>query len=247
MATPRPEPGFLEYKQRIVYSLLRAAARVGLRLRLPLDQMTDLMRMAFFQEAREANGLELGQIAALFGKSLRTVSSLHNRFRGDFFAPERDRQLRREIAALLERGPCGVADIAEAFADHSSVEVAAAVDDLVRERIVLRDADRLRRNPEAHDFFSEGDIVGRVDGLNRTMDILAEAAFRRLLEASPDPAATARSFVFAAEPDEFRRLIDEVLTRIRDQAIAADEAARRGEAPRMHAITLAATPMEDLP
>jgi hypothetical protein len=49
----RQPAAFLEYKHRVVYSLLRAAVRVGFRLHLPLSQMVDLLEMAFFQEARE--------------------------------------------------------------------------------------------------------------------------------------------------------------------------------------------------
>jgi hypothetical protein len=236
---------FLEYKQRIVYSLLRAAARVGLRLKLPLDQVTDLMRMAYFQEARERNGLELGDIAALFGKSLRTVASLHQRYRGDFFAPEHDVQLRRQVAGYLNDGPRTLGEIEAHFAPRTAIEIAAAVEDLVRERVVLEDGGRLRRNPEAHDFFSDSDIVARVDGLNRTMDVIAEGVFRRLLSATPDPAAAARSYVFAADPKTFESMLEKLLASIREQAIAADDEARLAGKPQLHAITFAATPMED--
>ncbi|MEM6929077.1 MAG: hypothetical protein AAF602_19215, partial [Myxococcota bacterium] len=93
-----PSRGFLELKQRVVYSLMRAAARVGVRLQLPLKSVTSLLQMAYFQEAREARGLNLDAIAALFGTSLRTVSTLHHRFRSDFFAPEQEVALRRAIA-----------------------------------------------------------------------------------------------------------------------------------------------------
>jgi hypothetical protein len=236
---------FLEYKQRLVYSLLRAAARVGLRLKLPLDQMTDLTRLAYFQEARERNGLELGQIAALFGKSLRTVATLHQQFRGDFFAPEQEVQLRREIAGHLNEGPHTLAEITTRFAPRTPIEIAAAVEDLVRQRVLIEDGERLRRNPEAHDFFSEGDIVARIDGLNRTMDVIAEGVFRRLVASTPDPAAVARSYVFAADPKRFQALLEDLLARLREDAIAADDAARKEGQPRLHAITLAATPMED--
>ena len=239
------QAGFLEYKQRIVYSLLRAAARVGLRLRLPLDQLTDLLRLAVFEEAREAKGLDLAQIAALFGKSLRTVSSLHHQFRSDFLSPEHERQLRRDMAAALNDGPCTHDELLARFPGNKPLELAAAIDDLVRERIVLREQERLRRNPEAHDFFSEGDIVARVDGLNRTMDVLAEAVFRRLLEPSADPSAIARTYVFAADTATFQRFTEGLLARIREDAITADDAARQAGRPQLHAITLAATPMED--
>ena len=76
------EPGtgdkYLLYKQRIVFSLLRAAARVGVRLGMPLKQMALLQEMACFREARLTQGMKLDAIAELFDKSLRTVSSLNH-------------------------------------------------------------------------------------------------------------------------------------------------------------------------
>src|SRR5436190_3187854 len=159
----RQPAAFLEYKHRVVYSLLRAAVRVGFRLHLPLSQMVDLLEMAFFQEARETRGLELAQIAKLFGRSLRTITTLNQRFRGDFFAPEHEVQLRRDLAAALAAQPRTEAELRESF-DRPEAEISAAIEDLVRGRRILRDGDQLRRNPEDHDFFDETNLVGRIDG-----------------------------------------------------------------------------------
>lgn len=238
--------GFLQYKQRIAYSLFRAAARIGLKLGLPLDQMTQLFRMAYFEEARETHKLDLGAIADLFGKSLRTVSSLHNQYRGDFFAPERDVQFRREVAAAIRQSPMTKAEVADTFADRKAVEVAAAIDDLLRERRILEDAKGiLRRNPEDHQFFNEADIVGRVDGLNRQMDIFAATVWNRLIEDRPPPTAVARSYVFAGQEKDVRKLLDDVLQLTLDRAIEADETAQSTDGGNRYGITIAASPLEE--
>jgi transcriptional regulator with XRE-family HTH domain len=243
----RRAAAFLEYKHRVVYSLLRAAVRVGFRLHLPLAQMVDLLEMAFFQEARETRGLELAAIAGLFGKSLRTVTTLNQRFRGDFFAPEHEVQLRRELAAALAARPRTEAELREAFRERSDPEIKAALEDLLRGRRILRDGDTLRRNPEDHDFFDETNLVGRIDGLNRQMDVLAETVWRRLIEPDEGAAAAARSYVFAARDEEFEALVSDVLALLQGRAIAADASAQDKGAGKRRGITIAATDLEDVP
>lgn len=236
--------GFLEFKQRVLYSLFRAAAQVGLRLNMQIDQMVSLFQMAYFQEAREGREMELGEIADLFGKSLRTVSSLHQRYRSDFFAPEREVQFRRDIAEVLQEKPVSREDLAAAFPSRTPEDVAAAVDDLLREKRILEDGTLLRRNPEHHDFFDEADIVRRVDGLNRQMDIVASTVFTRLLDGDAN-AAAARTYVFAARDEDFHALVDDMLEMLRERAIAADAAAQDAGVRTRHGFTFAAGPLEE--
>jgi PAS domain-containing protein len=242
------DPGarFLEYKQRLVYSLLRAAARVALKLRLPLDQLASLAQMAYFQEARAGQGLKLDAIAGLFGKSLRTVSTLHNRFRGDFFAPEHEVALRRAIAALVNHRPADDARLRAAFADVPEVELASAIDDLVRAGVIVRDGAVWRRNPAAHDFLgaTPDDLVARIDGLNRQMDVVAATVWHRLVEPGDRPAL-ARTFVFHASDRDLQAMIDATAQGVRERAIAADVAFdATGDGGRV-GFTFAAAPLEE--
>lgn len=237
--------GFLNYKQRIIYSLFRAVSRIGMRLSMPLEPMLKLFQMAYFHEARSERGLGLHEVADLFGKSLRTVSSLHNRYRGDFFAPENDVQLRRDLAGRLASGPKNEEELAKDFNHIKAVELAAALEDLVRERRILRDGSLFRRNPEDHDFFSESDILARVDGLNRQMDIVAEAVWHRFLDVESDRPAMARSYVFAGENAEFAAMLEKVSTYIRDRAIEVDESAVIAGGSQKRAITFAAATLKE--
>ncbi len=239
--------GFLEYKSRVVYSLLRVVARIGIRLRLPLDKVGFLLKMAYFQEARDGQGLELEPIADLFGKSLRTVSTLNRQFHSDFFAPEREIQFRRDLAALLNKRACARAEFADLFPERNDNDLAAALDDLIREGRVVETNGRYRRNPEDHDFFDEHDFARRIDGLNRQMDIIAETVWTRLADPNAATSAAARSYVFAASNADFERLIEGVLAKLRQEAIAADDAAQEQNIQGRRAITIAAVtlPGED--
>ena len=242
-----PNGGFLELKQRVTYSLLRAAARVGLRSRLSLKQMVSLMQMAYFREAREEQGHTLDAIAEVFGKSLRTVSTLHHQYRSDFFAPEKQVAFRRAIAALVNHAPADLDRLRLAFPDVSEAELIYALEDLQREgTLVARGTPPTwHRSPDAHEF-TGADLQARIDGLNRQMDVLAETIWHRLV-VQDDAPALARTYVFHASDHDFRAMLDAIETLVRERAIAADRAYDLGEDGRQVGITLAATPFEEAP
>ena len=232
----------MELKQRVVYSLMRAAARVGVRVRMPLKQASSLLQMAWFQEAREARGLTLDAIADLFGTSLRTVSTLHHRYRSDFFAPEQEVALRRAIAALVNHAPATEDRLRSAFPDVSAAQLAVALDDLVREGTLATEGDLFVRNPEAHEFFG-ADRAARIDGLNRQLDVLADTVWHRLVD--DDAAARARTLVFRASPEDLAALVQDLEALVRERAIAADNAVdEAGEGIRV-GVTFAATPLSE--
>lgn len=242
MNAPTGQSSFLAYKQRVLYSLFRAVARLGIRLTMPLDQMVELFRMAYFQEAREQQGLELEPISRLFGKSLRTVSSLHRRYRTDFFEPEREVQFRRELADLLARGPVEREALAERF---DTAQLEAAVTELLIEGRIVETEQGLARNSDDHDFFEPDNLNARVDGLNRQQDILAETVWQRLLSVDPPTSSVARSYVFAATDPDFQQLVDQLLDRLRHDCVAADIAAREIGQDNRRAITLATATLEN--
>lgn len=238
-------PGlFFEYKHRLVYSLFRAAARVGLRLQVPLDQMSSLLEMAYFEEARERHGFELERIAQVFGKSLRTVSSLHRRYRGDFFAPERELAFRRDVANTLKERPLDDEALAKRFSGREQ-DLPSALGDLAHEGRILRRGELWVRNPEDHDFFSGAGFTGRIDGLNRQMDILAETVWERLVASAPAERAAARSYVFDASPKKFEKLVADALELLRERAIEADVHVRNGAPGVRRGVTLAASTLEE--
>jgi hypothetical protein len=246
VSADREKPTFLEYRQRVVYSLFRSVARVGVRLSMPIDEVSSLLQMAYFEEAREARKLDLAGVADLFGKSLRTISSLHNKYRKGFFAPEREVEFRRDIAAAVNRGPKTQGELEALFSRRSVTDLEIALDDLVREKRLLKVGEKYRRNPEDHIFFNEADIVARVDGMNRQQDILAETVWKRLLEpgANGDSAVAARSYVFKASPEELKKSVEEILQQVLQTAIELDEKAADSDTDQEHGLTIAVAPME---
>jgi len=241
--TANPTDQRLAYKQRLVFSLLRAAARVGLRLGMPMKQMRELLFMAYFREAREEQGLKLDEIARLFDKSLRTVSSLNHRFRGDFFVPEDSLALRRAIAALVNHAPASRDRLATTFSETTDPTLDAALADLVEAgTLILEDGD-YRRNPDAHSFITGDDLHNRVDGLNRQMDVLAATVWNRFV--SDQDTGGARTLVFRATDGDFTKLVAALETWLTEHAVATDAAAENTPEAATVGITFAATQMEE--
>ena len=237
----------LAYKHRVVFSLLRASARVGLGLGLPVKQMRELMNLAYFREAREEQDLKLDEIARLFDTSLRTVSSQHRRYRGDFFAPEDAVALRRALAALVNHAPATRERLVAAFPETPERTLDAALADLVQAGTVSLDEGRYRRKADAHSFIDAEDLNSRIDGLNRQMDVLAATVWGRFVsarrEGAPDPGG-ARTIVFRSTDEDFAELVRELESWLTERAIAADEACSEEEGSTV-GITFAATPMEE--
>ena len=90
--------------------------------------------------------MPLGDIAGLFGKSLRTISSLNNRYRQDFFEAEDEVALRREAVGIVERGAQTQDEVIEQLTrEHTALEVERAIEDVVRSGYLERVGDRLTR------------------------------------------------------------------------------------------------------
>ena len=198
-----------------------------MRLQMPIGQMEALFQMAYFREAREVQDLDLNTISELFGKSLRTVSSLHRRFRGDFFSPEQEAEFMLDVAERLNRKPSTFAELTAAFEDRNQYELENALRDLMKDKHILLIEGVYRRNPAEMDYFSESDTVRRIHSLNRQMDIVAETVWQRFLsdeEASSE--AMERSFLFSADAADYVELKKDLMEWLTQRLIAIDAKAQ---------------------
>ncbi|MEE2829572.1 MAG: hypothetical protein VX498_10320, partial [Myxococcota bacterium] len=199
--------------------------------------------MAYFREARSVHGMKLEQIALLFEKSLRTVSSLNRRYKDDFFKPERDVAFRRAIAALVNHAPTTREGLEGAFPGASPAELDAALEDMVRGGILDQEGALYRRSPGGYSFVAEEDFIARVDGLNRQMDVLAETAQSLFVEGGSP--GRARTWVFQSSPADFAALISELEQRTRSAAMKADQSAEEVGDGVTYGVTFAAAPMKE--
>ena len=73
---------------RLVYSLLKPAVRCAARFSVPVRTVSDLLRLAMYEELA-SQGLSVGEIADRLGQTSRNVRLLRQRLDGDFFPRNR--------------------------------------------------------------------------------------------------------------------------------------------------------------
>ena len=84
-------------------------------------------------------------------------------------------------------------------------------------------------------------MMGRIAGLNRQVDIFTETVWHRLLRKDSTEPSAARSYVFGAVPERFESLLEQLLARVRTDILAEEERAFSEGERRRHAITIAGT------
>ena len=241
-------------QRRLVYSLLRPAVRLCRLFRLPLKALEELARLAYFEELRGRGEATQAEVAELLGTSLRTVTNLASRYRGDFLSPEHEVEAARRIEAALTEGPAKAAELA------AKVRLTEA--DVSRLLAGMDGAGRVRRQddgqPDArweidwrYVSLVEDDVQARIDGLNHQLDVVLATIRTRFL-AGPTaqgvdapPAAMARTLSFVCTSEGMQTLADDLVRHLRRRCGDAEEDALRAGARDPYAVTLALAPMKD--
>jgi very-short-patch-repair endonuclease len=231
-----------ELQRRLVFSLLRPAARLGRHLRLPLTTLEELCRLAYFEEVRAHGGATQAEAARLFDRSLRTVASLEKAYRADFLAPEREVEMTRRVEAALERGARTAAQVAQRLRiDPSDAE--RALDALVAAGRAQVDAGaEPRRFRVEHRFVSlySDDLKARIDGLNHQLDVIVDSVRARF--AGDVRPAVARTLSFVAGAAAMRELADELVRTLRRRCSEIEEDALAQGGGERYAVTFALAP-----
>lgn len=242
-----PSPTVLELQRRLVFSLLRPAARLSRLFRLPLGTLEDLCRLAYFEEVRRGGATPQAEVARIFGRSLRTVGQLERASRENFLAPEHEVERTRRLEDALEAGPLTAAEAAERLGE-SADELRGVLEGLAAAGRVDRLADG--RFALDHTFVSlvRQDLTARIDGLNHQLDAVTAALLTRFF--NPSAPTLARTLSFVADPATIEALGQRLAREMRAACGDAEEAAlvegrAEGRVER-YAATLALAPMAAL-
>jgi hypothetical protein len=235
----------VELSARLLFSLLRSAARLAARFDLPLDRLVELTQLAYFQEIRRDAPRDMGRVARKLGVSLRTAGSLSKKMRGDFLAPEVQVQKLRKLTGILLDGPLKKSALLPAMTDGDSIALERALK-------LLEENDWLSVSGQADDptyalkttlrSFVSDDLNRRIDGLNHQLDILTASIQQRFL-AGNDKTARARSWFFAARDEDIPGFIEETVKDLRHGAIDLEEAALKTDTYKRYGVTIAITPV----
>ncbi len=240
-ATSSPETA-VALPSRLVFSLLQAAARLAARVEMPLGQLTDLLRTAYFLEYRRRHPRDLGTVAEKLGVSIRTAGTLNRELKGPFYTPETAVEpVRRVTTALLGR-PSTVQTLME--------ETGLDAPDVRRALAQLQEVGWVEVSAEVFTLSStlrnhvQDDLQRRVDGVNHQLSIIADSVWSRFVRSN-SATATGRSWSFVGTPERVQEAMDRMVHTLRNEAIALeDEALAHGGQDRF-AVTLAVTPIEE--
>lgn len=227
---------------RLVFSLLQAAARLAARVEMPLGQITDLLRTAYFLEYRRRHPRDLAQVAEKLGVSLRTVGTLNRELKGPFYAPETAVEpVRRVTTALLGR-PSTV----EALVDATGLEVAEVRRALAQLQEVgwVEEGDGVFGLSTTLRSYVTDDLQRRVDGVNHQLAIIADSVWARFVRGNTE-TATGRSWSFVGRPERVHAALDRVVAQLRAEAVELEEDALAEGVRDRFAMTFAITPLED--
>lgn len=231
----------LELQRRLVYSLLRPAARLSRLFRLPLKTLEELIRLAYFEELRRGGAVPQSEVARVFGKSLRTVVQLEREYRDDFLAPAHEVERTRRVEDALEGGPLRAAEVAGRLGEPAD-EVRCLLEGLAAAGRVARDADDRYVLNRAFVSLVRDEIGARVDGLHHQLDVVTAAVVTRFLDGARPTVARTLSFV--AAPEDVERLGQTLARAFREACGAAEDAALHKGGHARFGATFALAPMD---
>ncbi len=235
-------PPVPELQRRLVFVLLRPVMAICRRLRVPLDMLEELCRLAYYEELRRRGSATQAEVAEVFGTSLRTVVGVGRGYRGAFLAPEYEVELSRRIEeALTER-----AATADALAGRLNVELKetrrALMGLVAAGRVAMVDGegdDATYGYVEKHPSLVRADLLTRLDGLRHQLEVLGTAVERRFLDDRDPRPSMARTVSFLGGPEEVEALADELVRTLRLRAIDVEERALRQGGHDRYGLTMA--------
>ena len=240
-----PSEAVVGLSGRLLFSLLRGAARLAARFHLPLDRFTELAQLAYFQEHRKRSPRDLSAVADELGVSLRTAGTLNKKLKGDFLAPELEVEPLRALTDVLLDGPRTRQELTDHLDDEDAARISRALELLIDNGWleVTGDDERYALQTELRSFVSD-DIDRRIDGLNHQLDILVSSVRERFI-AGNDQTARARSWFFAAREEDVPKFIEQTVRELRHGAIDLEESALTSGDYRRFGVTVAITPVEE--
>lgn len=234
----------VEQSSRVVYSLLKLVARTAARFRLPIDRLTELTRLAYFEELRRQAPRDLDFVARSLGVSYRTAVNLNRAARADFFRPEKEIEPLRRVSAVLVGQARSRDELRDALDDLDDATVDRALGLLEQSGWVVRDEEDRYAIATALRSYVSDDLDRRIDGLNNHMEVLADSVWARFVEGASE-TALGRTWVFVARPEDVAEFARQTALAVRHGAVDVEEAALKEGARERFGVTLAFAPLKE--
>lgn len=233
-----------EFPARIICGLLKPAVRIARHYNLPLKKLTGYLEMTYIDQLQREEKLSNGEIAQIIDKSIRTVGSLLQRYRGDYLVQAEDIALLRAVEAEILRGSQSRADLESILPAADRDRLPWALRTLCESGRVRRVVDRDDERYEASQHLSSwvsADIEGRIDGLNHQMEATASAVFSRFIREENGTSAV-RTYSFLARSEQVGRMIEQLIQSLRSQCVEVEEDALESGGGTRYLVTFALAP-----
>ncbi len=214
--------------ERVMYALLRPAARVALAFGTSKRQLRDRLQMAHFHEARD-RGLKLREICDILDVSPRAAALLSKQLKENFLDVEAEVALPRRIEFLLWAEPLSTARIHQVLGDVDNGAIDDALARLEAEGRVTRDDAKGRWKVVRGDFrlVDAKGWLSKLDGLDTLLATVADAAWSRFFGAEQQQAQSfARNLALRVRREDVPRLAELYQKTIWPTLAALDEAAK---------------------
>ena len=207
-----PEVAADGLERHVLYAMLRPAARLARRFRVPLKELGQWAEVGYFHELRR-HDLKMREISLALEVSMRKAAQLSRQLKESFFEPERH-GLARRIEFMVWTEPLSLMRLQQLIHDESAEEVERALKRLLREQRVVPLPGRVTTYQVAHNEsrLVQGGLLERLDALNQLLDTISSAVEARFFDG--DEAALVRNLelrVRRADLPDLRALYEELI------------------------------------
>jgi hypothetical protein len=228
-ARRRSAAGRESLRELVCYALVSPLARLARFESARLDELADLVEMAYFHELRRA-GLRLREIAERLGISPRKAALLSKRLKRNFLRPDDEVGLARRLEVILWAEPQSEAQLCRALPAEDPGDVGRALETLVAQARVRRERAGRRDvyvREEVHAHLVGGVLASKLDALQNLLTNLAHVVHARFF--ADDARAFARTITFRVRERDLPRLeqayrdLWQLVTELEADARSADD------------------------
>jgi hypothetical protein len=192
--------------RRVVFSLLGPAVRVAFTLGVPMRELREALRLAYFKETRRRGQL-LREAATTLDVSMRTLAALSAELKQNFLDAEQEVGLPRRVEFMLWAAPLSAARLRQVLRDVEGEDIDRALGALLAQGRIREVPGRTLRYEVVRSEFRLVDEKGwlaRLDALDNFMGTVAHAVYARFF--ADEPRAFARTLSLYVRPQSMGRL-----------------------------------------
>ena len=231
-------PSVTELERRVLFALVGPAAAWCRKMRVPLNELEQLSKLAYYEELRHRGNATQAEVADVFGKSLRTIVEVERQYRSTFLAPEYEESLSRRVEEALTDAPQTATALALAVdADPNDVERVVGALNVIG-RVDGDPESGYVRSTELRSLVRD-DLLARIDGLKHQLEVLMATVNNRFAHDKKQMPSMARTLAFLGTRESIEEMGRAIARELRLRAIEVEEHALQEGGYERYGLTFA--------